>query len=84
MKQLEMTPNALAALPDEVRLHEIDQDAPIIVELLDYFRWLADRDTAFPITAGHVWMMYYEGVRIGRLWSEVCEDIGLPVREDWK
>jgi hypothetical protein len=78
-----ITPLALADTSREVITKEIDHDAPIVAELLDYIRWLADQDSSFPFTAGHVWTLYFEGVRRGRVWSEICEDIGLPVREDW-
>jgi hypothetical protein len=54
-----------------------------VTELLDYIRWLADQDASLPRTAGVVWALYYEGVRRGRHWSEVCEDLGLPIRVDW-
>lgn len=74
---------ALANIGEKIELQEVEDDAPIIAELLDYLRWLAEQDTGRRITIGQVWELYHEGVRIGRHWSEVCEDIGLPVRDDW-
>ncbi len=74
---------ALAAIGNEITLNEIDQNAPIITELLDYLRWLADQDTGRKITAGQIWELFYEGVRVGRHWSDVCEDTDLPVRREW-
>ena len=44
---------------------------------------IADKGLVWIEPAGDLWELYYEGVRIGRVWSEVCEDIGLPVRKDW-
>jgi hypothetical protein len=79
--------NSIAALADigkEVKTQEIEYNAPIIAEFIDYIRWLADQDTSLKITVGQVWELFYEGLRVGRVWSEVCEDIGLPVREDWE
>lgn len=78
-----ITPLALADTEREVKRQEIERDAPMVAELLDYIRWLADQDSSFPLTSGHVWTLYHEGIRRGRVWSEVCEDVGLPVREDW-
>lgn len=78
-----LTWEALADTPNEVTNEEVERDARIVTELLDYIRWLADQDTSMPLTAGDVWGLYHEGVRIGRHWSEVCEDLGLPVRPDW-
>lgn len=78
-----MTWEALAGTANEVTLAEVERDAQIVTELIDYIRWLADQDTSLPLTIGDVWSLYYEGVRVGRVWSEVCEDLGLPVRENW-
>ncbi len=74
---------ALADTEHQVDHTEVEYDARIVAELLDYIRWLADQDSSLPITIGDVWSLYHEGVRAGRHWSEVCEDIGLPVRTDW-
>lgn len=79
----DLTPDALANLDWEIDTPEIEGNAPIIAELLDYLRWLANQDISLRLTTGHIWALFYEGVRRGRVWSEVCEDIGLPVREDW-
>lgn len=78
-----LSPQALAALDDEITYEQVKNDPFSIAELLDYLRWLADHDTSAQLTTGHIWALYYEGVRRGRVWSEVCEDIGLPVRTDW-
>lgn len=78
-----ITISALADTGNPVAWKEIERDYPIVAELINYIRWLADQDSSFPLTAGQVWSLYHEGVRRGRVWSEVCEDIGLPVREDW-
>jgi len=78
-----LTPSARADIEHEVETKEIEYDAPIVAELLDYIRWLAAQDSSFRLTAGHIWTLYHEGVRRGRVWSEVCEDIGLLVRDDW-
>lgn len=78
-----ISPNALAQTDKTVETPEITHDAPIVAELIDYVRWLAAQDSSFPLTVGHIWTLYCDGVRQGRAWSEVCEDIGLPVREEW-
>jgi hypothetical protein len=74
---------ALADIGHKIDVQEVKEDVHVIAELLDYLRWLADQDTGRKITTGQVWELYHEGVRLGRVWSEVCEDLGLPVREDW-
>ena len=74
---------ALADIGRAIETKEITEHAPIVAELLDYLRWLADQDTGRKITTGQVWELYHDGVRVGRMWAEVCEDLGLPVREDW-
>lgn len=81
---MSLTPQALASTGETITIQEVDRNAHIVTELLDYLRWLADQDTGIKLTAGDVWELFYEGVRIGRVWSEVCEDIGLPVRTDWR
>ena len=78
-----MTPGALADVGREVTLQEVERDSAMVAELLDYLRWLAERDARLNLTAGQMWAMFHEGVRVGRLWSEVCADLGLPVRGDW-
>lgn len=78
-----ITPSALADTGREVTRQEVEHDAPVVAELLDYIRWLADQDSSFSLTAGQVWALYHEGVRRGRMWAEACDDIGLPEREDW-
>lgn len=80
---MSLTPQALADASRAIETREIEENAPVIAELLDYLRWLADQDTGINVTVGDLWELYYEGVRVGRAWEEVCEDIGLPVREDW-
>lgn len=75
---------ALAATGTEVTVSEVERDAPMVAELLDYFRWLADQDTGIKITVGDIWELFYEGIRVGRVWTEVCEEIGLPIRKDWE
>lgn len=79
----DMTPNAVASMDETITIQEVDRDSHIITDLLDYWRWLADQDTGLQLSTGHVWMLFYEGVRVGRAWSEICEDLGLPVRDDW-
>lgn len=74
---------ALANIGRAVHPDQVDRDSRIVAEFIDYIRWLAEQDTGFPLTAGQVWELYHEGVLVGRYWSEVCEDLGLPVREDW-
>jgi hypothetical protein len=80
---MSLTFEALAATGKEITRQEVLDDWAVIAEFLDYLRWLADQDTGIKLTAGDVWELYYEGVRVGRVWSDVCEDIGLPVREVW-
>jgi len=75
--------DALADTVNEVKHTEVEYDARIVTEMIDYIRWLADQDASMPLTAGDVWALYHQGVRIGRVWSEVCEDLGLPIRTDW-
>jgi len=74
---------ALANIGRVVHPEQVERDARIVTEFIDYLRWLADQDTGFRLAAGQVWGLYYEGVLRCRYWSEVCEDLGLPVREDW-
>lgn len=84
MKQPSITMTALADTPHEVKPAEIAQAGEyVIAELFDYIRWLADQDSSFPVTIGQIWALYSDGVRVGRVWSEVCEDVGLPVRDEW-
>lgn len=79
MKSLE----ALANIGREINPKDVERDARIVTEFLDYLRWLAEQDTSFQLTAGQIWELYHEGVQRCIYWSEVCEDIGLPIREDW-
>lgn len=74
---------ALANIGREVNPQDVERDARIVTEFVDYIRWLADQNTGFRVTVGQLWELYYEGVMRCRYWPEVCEDIGLPVREDW-
>lgn len=78
-----MTPNAITSMSREITIQEIDDNAPIVAELLDYIRWLADRDTGHRMTIGDVWTLYHDGIRVGRVWSEICADLGLPIRDVW-
>ena len=83
MLYVNLTPEALAATRDPITPEIVERDARIFTEFLDYLRWLTDQDTSFQLTSGHVWALLYEGALRCRMWSEVCEEIGLPVREDW-
>lgn len=74
---------ALAATGDTITTQEVDENLYVITEFLDYLRWLADQDTGIPLNAGKVWELYYEGIHIGRMWSDICEELELPVREVW-
>ena len=74
---------ALTNTVHHVKYTEIERDSRVIAEMIDYIRWLADQDALTKLTAADVWSLYYEGVRRGRHWSEVCEDLKLPVRTDW-
>jgi hypothetical protein len=79
-----MTPEAISSMAEKmVTREEIQHDYPIVAEFVDYIRWLADQDTSFTVSMGDLWQLYYDGVRKGKYWSEVCEDIGLPVRDEW-
>ncbi len=78
-----LSPLAIADVVNEVQIEEVKRDYPIVAEMIDYIRWLADQDLSFEITAGQVWALFHEGVRQGRYWNEVCYDLGLPEREDW-
>jgi hypothetical protein len=73
----------LANIGTEIDHRNVERDARIVTEFLDYWRWLAEQDTGFQVTVGQIWELYYMGVGKCRMWSEVCEDIGLPVRDDW-
>lgn len=73
--------NALADIGSIITPMHVARDLHVHAEFLDYLRWLADQDTGTKLTAGQAWELYYEGVRVGRVWSEVCEDISLPVRD---
>ena len=74
---------ALANIGHAIKPQDVERDSRIVTEFLDYLRWLADQDTGFKLTAGQLWELYHECVMRCRYWSEVCEDIGLPVRDDW-
>ena len=78
-----ITPTAQDAIIDKIETKEIEREAPIVAEFVDYLRWLAGQDHDIPLTAGHVWTLFYEGVRVGRVWTEVCYDLELPERDDW-
>lgn len=82
-KDWELSIGAIAALGDRVDGKQIERDAPIVREFVDYIRWLADQDTSFPVTIGQLWGLYYDGVVECVDWSETCEALGLPIREDW-
>lgn len=74
---------SLADIGRKVETKEVSYDAPIVAELLDYLRWLAEQDTGFRLTAGQIWELYHQGVRKCMPWAEICEDLKLPVREEW-
>jgi len=78
-----ISPSALADVVNEVKSFEVRNDYPIVAEMIDYIRWLADQDVSLQLTIGQVWALFHEGVRQGRIWNEVCYDLGLPEREDW-
>jgi hypothetical protein len=79
-----MTPEAISSMMDKpVTREEVNRDYPIVAEFVDYIRWLADQNTSFTVSVGDLWQLYHDGVRKCKYWSEVCEDIGLPVRDDW-
>ena len=78
---MSLTPQALADTGLTISSNEIKENALAVAELLDYIRWLAEQDSAITVTAGDIWGLYYERVRIGRVLSEVCEEIGLLVRD---
>lgn len=61
----------------------VETDCAMVAEFVDYLRWLAEQDTNMTLTAGQIWELYYECVLIGRHWSEVCDDVELPIRECW-
>jgi len=64
--------------PDvEVTPGEVTNDAPIIAEFLDYLRQLAE-EWPEDIPPHIPWQLYQEGVRRGRHWAEVTEELGLP------
>ncbi len=73
------TPNHEVVTPEEVRL-----DAPIVAEFLDYFRWLSEYNAHETFDAAEIWHFFYESIRIGRVFSEVAEDLNLPIPESWK
>ena len=67
---------------DEVTPQEVLRDAYVIAEYLDLLRFLAE--TGVLSILPHIpWALYQEGVRAGRHWQEVLEDLGLPVPSDW-
>lgn len=73
----------LANIAKPVTTRQVEHDAPIVAEFVDYIRWLAEQDTGFPLTAGVLWELYHESVLKCRYWSEVAEDLKLPVRDEW-
>lgn len=64
--------------PEKVTREEVKHDVLVIHEFIAYLRQLALEDADMPLTAGQVWKLYTEGVRVGRLWEEVAEDLKLP------
>lgn len=78
-----ISPQALSATRYAVKPEQVERDARIVTEFVDYIRWLADQDTGLMLSVGDLWSLYHDGVLQCRYWSEVCEDIGLPVRDDW-
>lgn len=78
-----MTPEVLAATRDTIRPEQVAHDARIVTEFIDYIRWLADQDAGFRMSAGDLWALYHDGVIKCRYWLEVCEELGLPVRDEW-
>lgn len=74
---------ALAATGRAITTQEVDENLYVITEYLDYLRWLADQDTGIKLNAGKVFELYYEAVHTGRAWSEICDDLELPVRKVW-
>lgn len=79
-----MTPDAIISMSKPVTRAEVQHDYPVAAEFVDYLRWLADQDTGYKVSVGDLWQLWHEGVREGRYWAEVCEDLGLPVREEWE
>lgn len=78
--------NSIAALADigrKIETKYVEDNLYCVTEFLDYLRWLADEDTARKVTVGQLWELFYEGIQAGRVWSDVCEELGLPVREIW-
>lgn len=79
-----MSPDAINSMSTEpVKGDEIAHQPAVIAEFIDYIRWLADQDTGFKVAVGDLWQMFYDGVRRGITWDEVCHDLKLPEREDW-
>lgn len=78
-----MTPDAITSMSEVVTTKEIAYEAPVVAEFVDYLRWLADQDTSYKMSMADLWMLWYEGVRRCIPWTTVCEDLGLPVRDDW-
>ena len=78
-----LTTSALAATSTPIRHEDVERDARIVTEFLDYIRWLADQDTGLRVTIGQLWELYHLSVQHCQMWSATCEDLGLPVRDDW-
>ena len=76
-----VNPMALADTSREITTQEVHDNLYVVTEFLDYLRWLADQDTGKKLNVGQVWELYYEGIRAGRVWSEICADLKLPIRE---
>lgn len=68
---------------EKITMDEMANDAPVILEFLEYLRWLAATTPNAQLSARRVWELYTYGVRDGRVWSDVCEELGLPLPEGW-
>lgn len=66
-----------------VTVEEVKKDDFIITEFLLILQWWASEYPDMPLTSTQVWEMYRQGVRVGKVWDEVLEDLKLPEMLNW-
>lgn len=67
----------------KVTPEEVKSEPFIIAEFLLILQWWASEYPDMPLTSTQVWEMYRQGVRVGKVWDEVLEDLKLPEMLNW-
>ena len=66
------------SVPAKVTREEVLHERYIVHEFLAYLRQLALEDPDMPMTTGQVWKMFEEGLRVGKMWWVIAEEMNLP------